>query len=110
MAQRSRLRKYLYWAVWFGLLPIVLSCVLVWALTPPSGAEVPGVFGWIQSVVRAQPVPVGIVLFTVFEIVLWGARHQLPSRVTPTLPVRGTCRSTCEVPSNARASCWTRRR
>jgi signal peptidase I len=87
--QRSRLLRYLYWAVWFGLLPIVLSCVLVWALTPPSGAEVPGVFGWIQSVVRAQPVPVGIVLFTVFEIVLWGARHQLPLARHAHAPVRG---------------------
>ncbi len=85
---RSRLLKYLYWAVWFGLFPIVLACVLVWALTPPSGAEVPGVFGWIQSIVRAQPVPVGIVLFTVFEIVLWGARHQLPLSRHAHAPVR----------------------
>ncbi|MGH7297054.1 MAG: hypothetical protein ACRELB_19105, partial [Polyangiaceae bacterium] len=87
--QRSRLLRYAYWTLWFGLLPIVLACVLIWALTPPSGAEVPGIFGWIQSVVRAQPVPVGIVLFTVFEIVLWGARHQLPLARHAHAPVRG---------------------
>jgi signal peptidase I len=76
--KRSRLLRYLYWIVWFVALPIVLACILIWALTPPSGAEVSGILGWLQSLVRAQPVPVGIVLFTVFEIALWGARHQLP--------------------------------
>jgi signal peptidase I len=78
LAKRSRPLRYVYWALWFIALPIVLACMLVWALTPPSGAEVTGLLGWIQSWVRAQPVPVGIVLFTGFEIVLWGARHQLP--------------------------------
>jgi signal peptidase I len=86
--KRSRILRYSYWGLWFVLLPIVMACVLVWALTPPSGAEVPGVFGWIQSVVRAQPVPVGIVLFTVFEIALWGARHQLPFAHHAHAPVR----------------------
>ena len=38
----------------------------------------PGVFGWIQSAVREQPVPVGIVCFTLFEMALWAVRHQLP--------------------------------
>jgi signal peptidase I len=78
LPQRSRLLRYAYWTVWFVALPIVLACMFIWALTPPSGAEVGGVLGWLESLVRAQPVPVGIVLFTVFEIVLWGARHQLP--------------------------------
>jgi len=77
-ARPSRVLRLVYWGIWFVLLPIVLACMLVWALTPPSGAEVGGVLGWVESLVRAQPVPVGIVLFTVFEIVLWAARHQLP--------------------------------
>ncbi|HEY1694176.1 MAG TPA: signal peptidase I [Polyangiaceae bacterium] len=94
--KRSRILRIVYWAVWFVLLPIVLACVLIWALSPPSGAEVPGVFGWIQSVVRAQPVPVGIVLFTLFEIALWGARHQLPLARHAHAPVRG------DLPENLR--------
>ncbi|HEY6460813.1 MAG TPA: hypothetical protein VIY73_11705, partial [Polyangiaceae bacterium] len=94
--KRSRILRVVYWAVWFVLLPIVLACVLIWALSPPSGAEVPGVFGWIQSVVRAQPVPVGIVLFTLFEIALWGARHQLPLARHAHAPVRG------DLPENLR--------
>jgi signal peptidase I len=87
--KRSRLLRYLYWAVWFVALPIVLACVLVWALTPPSGAEAEGILAWLESLVRAQPVPVGIVLFTVFEIILWGARHQLPLASHAHAPVRG---------------------
>ena len=87
--KRSRLLRYTYWAVWFVVLPIVLACIMVWTLTPPSGAEVNGVLGWIQSVVRAQPVPVGIVLFTAFEIALWGARHQLPLARHAHAPLRG---------------------
>jgi signal peptidase I len=74
----SRLLKLIYWAVWFVLLPIVAASLLIWALTPPSAAEVGGPLGWLEGIVRAQPVPVGIVLFTVVEIVLWAARHQLP--------------------------------
>jgi signal peptidase I len=75
--KRSRVLRLVYWLVWFGALPVALACVLIWALTPPSGTELTGTLGWAQSLVRAQPVPVGIVLFTVFEIALWAARHQL---------------------------------
>ena len=87
--RRSRLLRYTYWALWFVVLPIILACLMVWTLTPPSGAEVTGALGWIQSVVRAQPVPVGIVLFTAFEIALWAARHQLPLARHAHAPLRG---------------------
>ena len=43
---------------------------------------------WIQSLVREQPVPVGIVLFTVFEMALWAARHQLPLATHAHPPLR----------------------
>jgi signal peptidase I len=85
---RSRLLRLFYWVVWFVLLPIVLASALVWALTPPSGAELSTGLGVIQSLVRAQPVPVGIVLFTVFEIALWAARHQLPFAMHAHPPMR----------------------
>ena len=93
-AKRSRLLRSFYWTVWFALLPIALASALVWALTPPSGSELSSGLGAIQSLVRAQPVPVGIVLFTLFEIALWAARHQLPfaahahAPLRPDLPVR----------------------
>jgi len=92
--KRSRLLRLVYWLVWFGAIPVALACILIWALTPPSGTELMGTLGWAQSLVRAQPVPVGIVLFTVFEIALWAARHQLPFAkhahppLRPDLPAR----------------------
>jgi signal peptidase I len=73
-----RIFRTVYWAIWFVLIPFVLACLFVWALTPASGVETTGVFGWIQSIVREQPVPVGIVAFTVFEMALAAARHHLP--------------------------------
>ncbi|HEY4013379.1 MAG TPA: signal peptidase I [Polyangiaceae bacterium] len=76
--RRSRWLRYLYWLLWFVALPIVLACMVVWAFTPSGGVEMGGALGWAQSVVHSQPVPVGIVLFTVFEVALWAARHQLP--------------------------------
>lgn len=87
-AKRSRVLRLVYWFVWFGVLPILLACVSVWALTPPSAFERSGILGWIESLVRAQPVPVGIVLFTVFEIVLWAARHRLPLSKHAHAPLR----------------------
>jgi signal peptidase I len=70
--------RLLYWTLWFLVVPFVLACVLVWALSPANSIEKAGILGWIQGVVREQPVPVGIVAFTGFEMALWGARQFLP--------------------------------
>ena len=75
----SRFLRAVYWSSWFVVLPVVLAYLLIWALTPRGGFEPhSGAIGWMQSLVHAQPVPVGIVLFTVIETALWAARHQLP--------------------------------
>jgi len=92
-----RLFKTVYWAVWFVVLPFVLACLLVWGLTPASGVEHGGALGWIQSVVREQPVPVGIVAFTLFEMALWAARHWLPLSKFAHAPSRA------DVPEKVRA-------
>jgi signal peptidase I len=76
--RRSRVLRVLYWTLWFFALPVTLACLVVWALTPSPSTEVGNGLGWIQSLVHAQSVPVGIVLFTIFEVALWAARHQLP--------------------------------
>jgi signal peptidase I len=89
-AQRSRLLRLLYWTVWFGVVPVVVACSLIWALTPQGGSELgPGAFAWLQGLVHAQPVPVGIVLFTLVEIALWAVRHQLPFAHHAHPPLRG---------------------
>ena len=88
VAARSRLLRSLYWLVWFALVPIVLACLLVWALTPPSGVDRGGALGWIEGVVREQPVPMGIVIFTLFEMALWAARQLLPLASHAHTPLR----------------------
>jgi len=76
--QPPRILRSLYWGIWFVALPFVFACLVVWALTPPSGVDQGGVVGWIESIVREQPVPVGIVAFTICEMALWAVRQRLP--------------------------------
>jgi signal peptidase I len=83
-----KLLRTAYWAIWFVVLPFVLASVLVWGLTPPSGVEHAGLLGTIEGWVREQPVPVGIVTFTIFEMALWAVRHQLPLAYHAHPPLR----------------------
>jgi signal peptidase I len=78
LARELRIIRTLYWTLWFVVAPLCLALVLVWGLTPPSGVDPAGAIGWIESAVREQPVPVVIVAFTLFEMALWAARHELP--------------------------------
>ncbi|MEA2749739.1 MAG: signal peptidase, partial [Myxococcales bacterium] len=84
----KKLLRTAYWGVWFVLTPFALACILVWALTPPSGIDHGGALGWIESWVREQPVPVGIVTFTLFEMALWTVRHHLPLAYHAHPPLR----------------------
>ncbi len=73
-----RLVRAVYWLVWFVSVPLLFACIMVWALTPPSGVEQPGAFGWLQGAVREQPVPVGIGCFALMEMALGAVRRRLP--------------------------------
>ena len=73
-----RLIRAVYWLIWFLSVPLLFACIMVWALTPPSGVDQPGIFGWIQSAVREQPVPVGIGCFALMEMALGAVRRRLP--------------------------------
>ncbi len=70
--------RLLYWTLWFLVVPLVLACLVVWALNPSSAIDQPGAIGWLKSWVREQPVPAAIVAFTVFEMALWAGRQFLP--------------------------------
>ena len=83
-----RALRSVYWAIWFVLAPLVLAAVLVWALTPASGIDRGGILGWIEERVRDQPVPFGIVTFTLFEMALWAVRHHLPLAFHAHPPLR----------------------
>ncbi len=74
----SKLLRAVYWGAWFGVTPIALASLLVWGLTPASSVEGDGPWAWLEAGVRAQPVPIGIVAYTVFATVLWFARLRLP--------------------------------
>lgn len=84
----KRSLRTLYYVLWFGILPFALSWVFVWALTPPSGIDRPGVLGVVESWVREQPVPFGIVTFTLFEMAFWAVRHMLPFAYHAHPPLR----------------------
>ncbi len=73
-----RVLRGIYWLIWFLSVPLVFACLIVWALTPPSGVEQSGVLGWIQSGVREQPVPVGIGVFALVEMAIGAVRRRLP--------------------------------
>jgi signal peptidase I len=84
----GRALRSAYVAIFFFVLPFLLACILVWALTPAAGVEAQGSFAWLQNAVREQTVPFVIVAFTLIETALWFGRHKLPlaNSVYPPLP------------------------
>lgn len=75
---KARAARLVFWAVWFGLLPFVFACMLVWGLTPASGVEASGPFGFLESFVRDQPVPVAIGAFALMNVAVGFVRKRLP--------------------------------
>jgi signal peptidase I len=74
----NSLLRLAYWATWFFIVPVLLAGLTVWLISPADAGAAVGAFGYLQSWVSDQPVPVAIVLFTIFEMVLWSQRHVLP--------------------------------
>ena len=72
------LLRLVYWATWFFVVPVVLAGLTVWLVSPGDATAAVGPFRLLRSMVQDQPVPVAIVLFTIFEMVLWSQRHVLP--------------------------------
>ena len=71
--------RYLLWPLWFVIVPAGLAA-LTYNLVAPGEQVMQGgsIFETIQYWVKDQPVPTLIVLFTIFEMVLYGYRHVLP--------------------------------
>jgi signal peptidase I len=71
--------RYLLWPLWFVIVPAGLAA-LTYNLVAPGEQVTQGgsLFETIQYWVKDQPVPTLIVLFTIFEMVLYGYRHALP--------------------------------
>jgi len=103
LAHQNRLLRALYWAAWFGLLPLALSVALVWALAGPAGVDHGSIVGTVESYTREQEIPVGIIVFTLFEMALWTARHVLPLARFAHAPLRADIPARCR-PTFERAS------
>lgn len=97
VALRAPLRT-LYWVLWFFLLPFVFASLFVWGLTPPSGLEHAGALGFVEAIVREQPVPVGIVAFTLFAMALWSVHLKLPLARYAHPPLRSDLPESMRVP------------
>ena len=76
--QPQKLPRTLFWAVWFVLVPLALAALTVWALKPGAGEVATSGFGKLRFIVQDQPVPSGIVLFTLYEMLLDHFRYYLP--------------------------------
>lgn len=96
-AHKPMLRS-VYYVLWFFVVPLVLAWTIVWALTPPSGVDREGFFGWVQSWVREQPVPATILAFTAVGLALWAVRYRLPLAFHAYPPLRS------DLPKSARSS------
>jgi signal peptidase I len=70
--------RYVFWALWFFLVPLALAYVVVALVKSSTTPDGQGPFGGIEWLVHDQPVPAGIVLFTLFEMILYRFRHVLP--------------------------------
>ena len=70
----GRALRFVFYAVMFGL-AFGLAILAVWLITPgPANFSA----GGLRVFVGEQQIPSGIVLFTVFAMVLWRFRHDLP--------------------------------
>jgi signal peptidase I len=67
--------RYAFYGVWVAAVPFALAVITVWLLTPRS-ATAP--VGGLRQFVGEQQIPAGIVLFTIFLLVIWRFRHDLP--------------------------------
>jgi signal peptidase I len=78
LVQNTKLFRYIFWALWFVIVPLVLAWASVSLLKPSDLRVTSGGFDRLRWLVNDQQVPAGIVLFTVFEMLLYHWRHHLP--------------------------------
>lgn len=72
----GRVARFVFYFFWVFALPFALAVGSVWLLTPSQGTE--AMAGGLRLFVKDQPIPSAIVLFTVFAMVIWRFRHDLP--------------------------------
>ncbi len=73
-----KLLRTAFYALWFVAVPAALAALTIWLLKPAIPDPYSTGFEKMRFWVHDQPVPVGIVLFTLFEMVLYHYRYSLP--------------------------------
>jgi len=68
--------RVVFYFFWVFAVPFALSIGTVWLLTPAADAL--GSAGELRVFVFNQPIPAGIMLFTLFAMIVWRFRHDLP--------------------------------
>jgi signal peptidase I len=71
----GRMMRFVFYFFWVFAVPFALAIGNVWLLTPAPGAVGAGE---LRVFVAEQQIPAGIVLFTLFAMVIWRFRHELP--------------------------------
>src|SRR5689334_15455768 len=72
----GRFVRFVFYFFWIFAVPFALAIGNVWLLTPAPGTA--GGASELRAFVAEQQIPAGIVLFTIFAMVLWRFRHDLP--------------------------------
>src|SRR5208282_2830008 len=70
----GRVMRFVFYFFWIFALPFALAIGNVWLLTPAPGSV--GAAG-LRVFVAEQQIPAGIVLFTLFAMIIWRFRHDL---------------------------------
>ncbi len=72
--EASKLR-YIFWPLWFIVVPLVAARLALWLIVPTDpDVAYTGIRAWMDE----QRIPALIILFTVFEVLLYRWRHDLP--------------------------------
>jgi signal peptidase I len=75
---KAKTYRYLFWSIWFALVPLALAVLTQRLLAP---ADDFGAGGWLDGAlywIKDQPLPSIIIFFTIFEALLYNYRHHLP--------------------------------
>lgn len=77
MSKKLALR-YAFFTLWFIIAPAAIALLALWMIIPSADVISTGFSARIRELVKDQPVPALIVLFTVFEMGLYALRYRLP--------------------------------
>jgi signal peptidase I len=70
--------RYAFFTLWFIAAPAAIALLALWLVVPSADVIAVGLPSRMRELVKDQPVPALIVLFTVFEMLLYAARYRLP--------------------------------